>query len=119
MNELPSVSDERIRKARKQHRCSNCGALIGVGDQYTHIKGRWNGEWESFKECSNCAAVIRNFNAIDESLFPEDGPSLCSGGVSGWLKSWIYEDYQGLEAAEDLAKTFGVPLDYMKRQLKL
>lgn len=43
-----------IRKARKQHKCEECGAPILPGDRYESVVGKWDGFVDTFKTCERC-----------------------------------------------------------------
>jgi len=45
----PEVMTEEIRKARKAHRCCECGGKIAPSDTYEYVKGLWDGDWSEFK----------------------------------------------------------------------
>jgi hypothetical protein len=50
----PSVYRQQARRARKPHKCCDCGAEIKPGDEYLSIFGVWEGEAESFCMCLLC-----------------------------------------------------------------
>lgn len=55
---LPDAGGEtKIVKARKQHKCCECGFAISAGDRYQRIDGIWEGEAKSFFTCLSCAEV--------------------------------------------------------------
>lgn len=54
----PSAFWETTRKARKRHKCSECRGWIEIGEAYAYIRGIWDGEASSFKQCSDCVALI-------------------------------------------------------------
>lgn len=115
MNDMPECSAWLNRKARKDHKCTSCGAVIEKGTTYTYISGIWNGEPESYKLCDNCAAIVSDFKKMDKSLGWDEGPTLCRGGVGAWLQDFMYRGWHGEEAAKDISDLFGVPLDYVRR----
>lgn len=47
----------REKKARKVHRCCECGAEIQIGEQYERIAGKWDGEISVFKTCLTCSRI--------------------------------------------------------------
>ena len=51
----PTLYDEKYRKARKEHKCCECGQTINAGDDYQVITGLWDGRWDEFKTCEKCA----------------------------------------------------------------
>jgi len=55
--ERPSVISERTRRARKPHKCIECGREISPGETYEYTWGIWEGDADQFKTCSRCLAV--------------------------------------------------------------
>jgi dUTP pyrophosphatase len=53
----PSCFTSATRRARKQHRCGECGQPIAVGDRYQYVSGIWDGSPDSHRTCIRCAAV--------------------------------------------------------------
>jgi len=49
--------------ARKSHRCSECGSVINVDEEYERVTGMWDGYIDTFKTCSDCVEVR---NALSE-----------------------------------------------------
>lgn len=77
---LPEFLTQATRKARKQHRCCECGAMIECGERYERHDGKWDGEMCTFKWCARCAEVaafIRahvpcfcwNYHSLHEDAF--------------------------------------------------
>lgn len=58
-NEGPNadVFQERIVVARKEHRCNECHEVIPKGSRYEHVRGLWEGYWETWKTCIPCRNV--------------------------------------------------------------
>lgn len=63
MNRM-SFSCEKIRKARKEHKCESCGTVIPRGQHYRIWAGTDDNEESasSSKYCRFCACLIYNFN---------------------------------------------------------
>lgn len=55
--EAPTLYNETKPKARKQHKCCECGATIEPGETYQRIEGMWEGDFRTFKTCSFCDAT--------------------------------------------------------------
>lgn len=53
----PEFINQKIIKARKEHKCSECHAIIPVNDDYELVRGKWDGEWERFKTCKVCLEI--------------------------------------------------------------
>jgi hypothetical protein len=46
------------RKARKSHKCCECGRVIAKGESYVEHTGLWRDSgWDSFKWCGHCSAA--------------------------------------------------------------
>ena len=58
--ESPEVFEQVIRKARKQHRCCECGGAITPGDYYQYAHGIWADGPAGFKTCIPCARLRRD-----------------------------------------------------------
>lgn len=67
--EMPSVYGHKLRRARKPHKCYECGGEILVGESYHYHHGVWNSEGASFKVCLDCEALRAELN---ENLHNED-----------------------------------------------
>lgn len=50
----PSTYRETRPKARKSHKCCECGRMIQPGETYRHLWGVWEGEAKTFKTCDAC-----------------------------------------------------------------
>ena len=50
----PELYEQFERTARKQHKCSECARVIEPGDKYELVKGKWDGEFDTFKTCKFC-----------------------------------------------------------------
>ncbi len=51
----PSMHSEVWHKAKKEHKCCECGQAIKAGQQYQRISGVWDGDFSSYKTCERCA----------------------------------------------------------------
>lgn len=49
-----SLYEEKIRKARKDHVCCECGKAIRKGTQYHYVKGCWEGQFDEYKTHIGC-----------------------------------------------------------------
>lgn len=54
MCESPATYMMRVRRARKEHRCCECGGKILKGESYNYHSGVWDGQGRSFKVCPEC-----------------------------------------------------------------
>lgn len=48
-----------MRKARKEHRCEECGSVIKPGQQYEHAAMGYEGTACAYKTCQHCLEVRR------------------------------------------------------------
>lgn len=53
----PDVYDSVIRKAAKQHQCSECSEPIAAGEYYESVSGLWDGRWGNYKTCARCVQL--------------------------------------------------------------
>jgi len=53
----PELFSEKIVTARKKYRCFECGGIIKPGDKYEYVKGKWDGDFSSYKTCILCARI--------------------------------------------------------------
>lgn len=51
----PEFCTEVWRKAKKEHKCCECGATIQVGEEYEYISGKWDGYFSTYTTCEKCA----------------------------------------------------------------
>lgn len=57
----PEFHDVTKPKARKQHRCEECGRTIAVGQVYERCSGKFDGDFYSTKTCLPCAEIAEAF----------------------------------------------------------
>jgi hypothetical protein len=50
----PEVIIEYFPTAIKEHTCFECGRTIKKGEVYHKCKGKWEGEWSTYKTCIGC-----------------------------------------------------------------
>ena len=58
-NSSPEASffERKTRKANKTHICGECGDKISSGQKYEHVKGNWDGCFETYKTCLTCLEI--------------------------------------------------------------
>ncbi|WP_405375901.1 MULTISPECIES: hypothetical protein [unclassified Microbacterium] len=59
-------------KARKEHRCSTCGRVIGVGETYLRQHNVFDGQRYSYLNCEHCLAFTRRALQLDANYW-DDG----------------------------------------------
>ena len=81
----PSVYWEAEPVARKIHYCCECDSIIDEGEKYYKIKGVWDGDFSTYKQCLTCREVW--LRALYEAPIPE---CICFGDL--WESFWhLYE----------------------------
>lgn len=63
--ERPDIFEQTQRRAKKTHKCSECGCNILPASKYWSISGLWDGKWGNFKQCLSCEAIADRF--MDET----------------------------------------------------
>ncbi len=86
--DVASVYCQTLRKARKEHTCSECNRIIRKQEEYCNVFGVWDNRVSIFKTCSHCLKP-------QEWLRKE-----CGGFAHGNLQNEI------LEHAEEYRKMF-------------
>lgn len=73
--EYPQAYCEKLRIARKPHKCCECGGTIFYKEQYHYCSGVWDNTGQSFKTCMDCYNLRTdiNSNASYDSGVPFEG----------------------------------------------
>ena len=58
-------------KARKPHKCYECGIMINPGDRYERVAGKWEGEFATFETCLFCVEVRKVFSCGESVSYGE------------------------------------------------
>ena len=66
MSERPDCYGVKVRKARKPHKCYECGGVIEKGEQYNYHHGVWDHEAASYKVCTDCDGLREDCDATAE-----------------------------------------------------
>ncbi len=69
-------------RARKPHRCEECGRTIQPGEIYERYAGTWEGSFFTNIACHQCAELRRAVNKVDDYY---------SEGYYGGLSDWIWQ----------------------------
>jgi len=48
---------KELRKARKPHRCDECGRAIMSGERYEHVRAKWDGYVSTLRTCPRCLTL--------------------------------------------------------------
>lgn len=59
------VFNEKWRVAAKDHRCCECGAVIRKGALYQRVTMLYEGIWDDFKTCEQCADLRDSLSEVD------------------------------------------------------
>lgn len=72
----PEFYSAGIRKARKEHKCEECGRVIQPGEPYQYVSGKWDGDLNFFKTCQHCEVtqkwLVENCHGFMHSMTEED-----------------------------------------------
>lgn len=55
----PEFLNEECPVAQKEHKCTECGRIIHVGEEYLQETGRWGGRIATYKTCTDCSSIRR------------------------------------------------------------
>lgn len=109
--ELPSCFTQKIRVARKSHKCCECGSGIVKGERYEYSSGIWDSIPDSYKTCKSCADLRDDY--IDKC-----GDQVGFGYLRESISEAFYQGYGAVEFAKDyedvapnICKLFGVKID--------
>lgn len=50
----PEFAESSMPIARKEHRCCECLVVIGRGERYERVVGKWEGDLLTFTTCQRC-----------------------------------------------------------------
>lgn len=70
--------------SRTEHVCVECGEVIQKGEKYEHVRGLWDGYWDTIKTCWPCKLIRDSFCS-----------SWSYGGLRDNLKYCLGFDYLG------------------------
>lgn len=92
--EPSTVWDERIVRARKQHRCCECRGAIRVGESHSRIGSLFDGRWQTYRMCGDCKVTICDLGKISG-----DGCRFCYavGDLMMEMREWAGNLGPGLE----------------------
>ena len=104
--------DEKTRKARKPHRCCECGKTIQSGERYHYAAGKFEGDLFTQKTCLLCDEIRRHFycdgwtfcslwDDIVEQLFSYSFRFECLQGLSVEAREMVlarWRSWKGLTA---------------------
>lgn len=68
--EMPSTFRETRPKARRDHKCCECGGMIRAGEVYRSVWGVWDSEQRTYRTCVDCLGL--------HDWAESDGGELCT-----------------------------------------
>ena len=78
---------ERVRPAKKEHKCGECGDVIAKGQQYENVTLMCEGSFFSYKTCLICREIRGKFfcswyytmiwQTLHEEFYKGEGIPLC------------------------------------------
>lgn len=97
MSELPTLYEEKLVKANKQHKCYECFSPIVKGEHYYYIKGLWDGRFDSFHFHKDC----HDFRRMIESEYALSWDDYIAFGVLHEAIEYTFEDSKFLNQWKD------------------
>ena len=79
----PELYNSKIRKAKKRHRCCECGRVIKIEEKYEVVEAKYSDVFETFKTCEDCLTVRASF--------------FCSGAVHCCMWEDLREHLQAID----------------------
>lgn len=86
----PSVATSAQRKARKAHRCEECGNPITPGTLYWSCSSLTDGQWMRWAQCDKCHRIEKAHAEAERSM----------GGNSSYYVTQLLEQVKGCIAEE-------------------
>jgi len=59
--EVAKCGTQKTQKARKEHKCTECGRTIQPGEEYEYYWGVWDYGPETYKTCMDCLSIRESF----------------------------------------------------------
>lgn len=114
MCEMPSAYSEKTRKARKEHKCCECGETIKKGAEYQYTSGVWDGRPDSFKQCINCAEIMHA--ATLSADYCDEVPCFCN--LRDWFDNYRCRGFDGIEWLNGMAEQIQVEPEKLNKLLR-
>ena len=73
--DIPEFFQEKKHTARKEHTCCECGYKILPNEVYYVCSGKWDGEFQTYKQHARCYHFVRHINldVVEECVIPFTG----------------------------------------------
>lgn len=94
---------EKVVKARKPHRCCECGDEIGVGSLYERASGKSDGDFFAVNTCLACREIRAAF-CCGSWLFGELWESIYEEMFPAWQRVGPWDCLDKLKTPEAVAK---------------
>ena len=91
MGEKPELYRELDVKARKEHQCYACFRKINKKEKYVAIDGKWNGEFDHYKMCTQCNETYHYLYRYLLKYFDREDACLDLGYLASALHSLTYD----------------------------
>lgn len=98
--EAPSAFRQVARRARVEHQCCECSAVIITGQYYDYASGVWDGRAANFSTCVPCAAMREFFQDTVEEGVP-------FGHMVSWIHEFGWSELTRLVANDESARYVG------------
>lgn len=102
--DLAEMSDTKMVRARKAHRCCECRRTIAAGTLHERCKLLYDGTWSCFRTCLICHEIREHFRCgqsftfellweqLEENLLPTmTAGGECLFGLSPAAKGYLFE----------------------------
>lgn len=89
-------------KARKEHKCCECGGTIRRGERHKRVSSLYDGRWSTFRRCADCAVTACDLKQLLEGY----GSCLCD--FWGDMRGEMYNiaDYASVELLRKLEPVY-------------
>ncbi len=118
MCELPQAFQTKQRRARKEHKCCECGQTINKGDLYQYSSGIWDGEPSSYKQCFSCN-VISQAVLVHPAYETDFNDGLAFGELREFFFGYLCTGFNGQKALNSFAKDLGFEPRFLNKLLNL
>ena len=82
-------------RARKEHRCEECGRKIEIGEIYVRYAGTWEGDFFTNVACQQCAALRKIAGDLDSYYW-----EVYYGGLAEWVWNRSWTDVKWVDEAQ-------------------
>jgi hypothetical protein len=65
----PEFYTHTYHRARKAHKCCECGRAINIGERYEYFASKFDGDFDVNKTCHQCAEIRQVFSCGNEGPY--------------------------------------------------